>query len=212
MTKTTVDDQHPATEHVNIITDMDDDLVAMAHQAAEREKAMPFRQALKLFWPGAIWSMCLSLALVMEGYDVGLVRLPGSQQLVRCKTDGPAESVLWTPGVAREIWRAEPKWHWAVRVGELASCTQQLRQRGTSLGSSCEVSSGRHHIKAHDQINGWASYRFGYKKTYLVAMASMIATIFILVFAQSIEMLMAGGILCGIPWGGRSCFKKHVRS
>jgi SP family general alpha glucoside:H+ symporter-like MFS transporter len=32
-------------------------------------------------------------------------------------------------------------------------------------------------------------------------MASMIGTIFILVFAQSIEMLMAGGILCGIPWG-----------
>jgi MFS family permease len=29
----------------------------------------------------------------------------------------------------------------------------------------------------------------------------MIGTIFILVFAQSIEMLMAGGILCGIPWG-----------
>jgi len=75
MTKNTVDNQHPTTEHVNIITDMDDDLVAMAHQAAEREKAMPFRQALKLFWPGAIWSMCLSLALVMEGYDVGLVRL-----------------------------------------------------------------------------------------------------------------------------------------
>jgi len=37
-------------------------------------------------------------------------------------------------------------------------------------------------------------------------MASMIATIFILVFAQSIEMLMAGGILCGIPWGGESYF------
>ena len=54
---------------------MDDDLVNMAHEAAEREKAMPFKEALKLFWPGAIWSMCLSLALVMEGYDVGLVRL-----------------------------------------------------------------------------------------------------------------------------------------
>jgi len=75
MAKVIDTDQHPATEHVNIITDMDDDLVSMAHQAAEREKAMPFKEALKLFWPGAIWSMCLSLALVMEGYDVGLVRL-----------------------------------------------------------------------------------------------------------------------------------------
>ena len=75
MAKVIDTDQPPATEHVNIITDMDDDLVNMAHQAAEREKAMPFKEALKLFWPGAIWSMCLSLALVMEGYDVGLVRL-----------------------------------------------------------------------------------------------------------------------------------------
>ena len=79
MAKVIDTDQHPITEHVNIITDMDDDLVNMAHQAAEREKAMPFKEALKLFWPGAIWSMCLSLALVMEGYDVGLVRLPPPQ-------------------------------------------------------------------------------------------------------------------------------------
>lgn len=79
MAKVIDTDQHPITEHVNIITDMDDDLVNMAHQAAEREKAMPFKEALKLFWPGAIWSMCLSLALVMEGYDVGLVRLPRPQ-------------------------------------------------------------------------------------------------------------------------------------
>ena len=68
--------QHPAAEHSNIITDMDDDLVVMAHQAAEREKAMPFKEALRVFWPGALWSMCLSLALVMEGYDVGLVCRP----------------------------------------------------------------------------------------------------------------------------------------
>lgn len=34
-------------------------------------------------------------------------------------------------------------------------------------------------------------------------MASMVGTIFVLVFAQNIEMLMAGGVLCGIPWGGK---------
>jgi hypothetical protein len=64
---------HAVSEKVNVMTDMDDDLITLAHQAAEREKAMPFREALKIFWPGAMWSMCLSLALVMEGYDVGLV-------------------------------------------------------------------------------------------------------------------------------------------
>jgi hypothetical protein len=64
---------HPVSEKVNVMTDMDDDLITLAHQAAEREKATPFREALKIFWPGAMWSMCLFLALVMEGYDVGLV-------------------------------------------------------------------------------------------------------------------------------------------
>jgi hypothetical protein len=68
-------DHHPVSEKVNVMTDMDEDLIAMAHEAAEREKAMPFKQAIKIFWPGAMWSMCLSLALVMEGYDVGLVCL-----------------------------------------------------------------------------------------------------------------------------------------
>lgn len=76
---------HPVSEKVNVMTDMDDDLIAMAHQAAEREKAMPFRQAIKIFWPGAMWSMCLSLALVMEGYDVGLVCRHHSPRLVRLK-------------------------------------------------------------------------------------------------------------------------------
>jgi len=73
MSQAASSNQHPAVERSNTITDMDDDLVVMAHQAAEREKAMPFKEALKVFWPGALWSMCLSLALVMEGYDVGLV-------------------------------------------------------------------------------------------------------------------------------------------
>jgi hypothetical protein len=75
-------EQHPVAERVNVITDMDDDLVAMAHQAAEREKAMPFKEALKIFWPGAMWSMCLSLALVMEGYDVGLVSISDRMRIM----------------------------------------------------------------------------------------------------------------------------------
>jgi len=169
MSKETDTDRHPATEHVNIITDMDDDLVTMAHQAAEREKAMPFKAALKLFWPGALWSMCLSLALVMEGYDVGLLKafFGHPAWLERFGEENPNGTGLYVSA----NWQAA-----------LSNCVSA----GQVLGLL---------------INGWASYRFGYKRVYLVAMASMIATIFILVFAQSIEMLMAGGILCGVPWG-----------
>jgi hypothetical protein len=124
MAKVIDTDQHPATEHVNIITDMDDDLVNMAHQAAEREKAMPFKEALKLFWPGAIWSMCLSLALVMEGYDVGLVRLYNTAHGTYSRADHLAQSLLRSSGLVRAIWNAEPEWVRVVRLGQLAGCTK----------------------------------------------------------------------------------------
>lgn len=50
-------------------------------------------------------------------------------------------------------------------------------------------------------INGWASDRFGYKKTMLVALGFMTAVIFIPFFAPTIEILVVGQALCGIPWG-----------
>lgn len=50
-------------------------------------------------------------------------------------------------------------------------------------------------------INGWASERFGPRKTFLIAMVLMIAAIFVPVFAQSLPVLTFGEVLCGIPWG-----------
>lgn len=52
------------------------------------------------------------------------------------------------------------------------------------------------------QLNGWASYTFGYRRTYICAMTAMIATIFIPVFAVNLPMLLAGNFINGIPWGG----------
>ncbi|PRQ78071.1 hypothetical protein AAT19DRAFT_9139 [Rhodotorula toruloides] len=50
-------------------------------------------------------------------------------------------------------------------------------------------------------VGGWASERFGYKKTMLAALASMICFIFIPFFANNVQTLLAGEILQGIPWG-----------
>jgi SP family general alpha glucoside:H+ symporter-like MFS transporter len=50
-------------------------------------------------------------------------------------------------------------------------------------------------------LNGWLSDRFGYKKTMIGSLIVMICFIFILFFAHNIQMLLAGEILCGIPWG-----------
>lgn len=50
-------------------------------------------------------------------------------------------------------------------------------------------------------INGWACDRFGYKKTIAFSLVTICAFIFITFFATSLGMLLAGELLCGLPWG-----------
>ena len=50
-------------------------------------------------------------------------------------------------------------------------------------------------------VNGIIAERYGFKKTMMGALALVAGLIFILFFAQNIEMLLVGLILVGIPWG-----------
>lgn len=50
-------------------------------------------------------------------------------------------------------------------------------------------------------LNGIISERIGYRKTMIGSLILIISFIFINFFAQNIETLLAGYILCGIPWG-----------
>ncbi|KAK8853023.1 hypothetical protein IAR55_003724 [Kwoniella newhampshirensis] len=50
-------------------------------------------------------------------------------------------------------------------------------------------------------LNGWASDRYGPKKVMLCAIVALTAFIFVAVFANSLGMLVAAEVLCGIPWG-----------
>lgn len=50
-------------------------------------------------------------------------------------------------------------------------------------------------------ISGMAAQRFGYKRTVITGLLFMIVFIFIPFFAPSKEVLLAGEILQGIPWG-----------
>lgn len=51
------------------------------------------------------------------------------------------------------------------------------------------------------QITGFASERFGYRPTMLVALVCLTGFLFIQFFATSLPMLLAGYILLGFPWG-----------
>lgn len=49
--------------------------------------------------------------------------------------------------------------------------------------------------------NGWLTERFGFRKTLMCALLTLIAFIFLTFFAYNIGTLLAGQILLGIPWG-----------
>lgn len=64
--------QH-GTELAEQLYNADPHLVEQAMAAVEADKAMGFMETFKVHRKAAMWSMALSLALVMEGYDVGIV-------------------------------------------------------------------------------------------------------------------------------------------
>jgi len=57
------------------MADVDLQVLTRAFASAETEKSMSLKQSLRTHWKAAFWSICLSLALVMEGYDLGIVHL-----------------------------------------------------------------------------------------------------------------------------------------
>lgn len=53
-------------------------------------------------------------------------------------------------------------------------------------------------------LAGYAQDRWGYRRTLQIGLVALAAFIFIVFFAQSIEMLFVGQMLCGLPWGAFS--------
>lgn len=49
------------------------ELIEAAVAASDAETLLPRKELFKRYWPAAVYSMLLSLALVMEGMDVGLI-------------------------------------------------------------------------------------------------------------------------------------------
>lgn len=64
----------------------DPELIQKAMAAAAEEKAMGFKAVMRVHWKAAMWSCIFSLALVMEGYDLGIVRK---------RHDRPREPLTW---------------------------------------------------------------------------------------------------------------------
>jgi len=82
----------------------DADAIRKAMAAAAEEKAMGFKAVMRIHWKAAMWSCIFSLALVMEGYDLGIVSKV-YQGLVRA--DSPDQLILWSSLVPQAIWKCD---------------------------------------------------------------------------------------------------------
>ncbi|KAM0276285.1 hypothetical protein ACHAQH_006915 [Verticillium albo-atrum] len=144
------------------------ELIEAAVAASDAEALLSRKELFNRYWPAAVYSMLLSLALVMEGMDVGLINNFFAH-------DAYLKKFGW-PGPDGKL-QISAKWQGAIGAGN--NC-------GSIIGLL---------------INGYLQARFGSRKVYMGAMVTMGATIFILFFSNSVGMLVAGNVICGIPWG-----------
>jgi SP family general alpha glucoside:H+ symporter-like MFS transporter len=143
-------------------------LVEKARRASHVEHHLTNWDAFKLFPKAIAFSLVLSLAIIMEGYDTSLLgsfyAYPTFQERfgVPSKQGGYQVTSNWQTGL----------------------------QNGTNVGQICGLI-----------IAGLIADRWGYKKTMIGALVSLVGFIFLMFFANNIGMLFAGEVLCGIPWG-----------
>ena len=148
------------------------ELSADAKTAAESERQMGFREGVKLYPLAIFFSFGLSLAVVMEGYDTWLLGNFYAMRAFARKYGEPADIV---DGV--QTYQVTVTW-----------------QNALGNGTACAQIIGLF-------INGIVSERIGYRWTMIGALSLITCFIFIQFFAVDVQMLLAGYIMSGLPWG-----------
>lgn len=147
------------------------DIAQLSHDATRATKAeqrMTLADGIRLYPKAIAWSVLLSGAIIMEGYDINLIA-----------------NLQAVPAFKRKFGVQLPDGTYQVTAAWQAGLTN-----GAYVGEILGL-----------MINGWIAERYGFKKTMIGALTAVTGLIFILFFAQNIEMLLVGLILVGIPWG-----------
>ena len=160
---------------------VDPQLIRVGYEVIARQKTESFRQAWKNHWKAACWSIFLTSALFMEGFDTAVVSL---SKACRARADVQINSFFGLPGFLNSFG---------------------IRKDG-KLAIPANYQSGLTNIAYCGQIiglfiNGWCQERFGARKSFIGGMILMTATIFLAVFAVSLNMLLVAELAMGIPWG-----------
>lgn len=137
-------------------------------EATAAEHELTFVQAIKLYPKAVAWSVLLSTAIVMEGYDTLL--LP---------------TFFASPEFQKKYGAVQPNGSHVISAAWRSGLTN-----GASVGEIIGL-----------QLTGVVQDRYGYRKTILGALLGVTGFIFVVFFAQNLQTLLAGEILCGVCWG-----------
>lgn len=148
------------------------DLIHDARDATDQEHHLSFFKAIRLYPKAIGWSVLLSAALIMEGFDLVLM---GSFYVVPSFAKKYGHPVVQADGKV---------------TYQLTASWQSGLSNGASVGSILGLF-----------LNGIISERFGYKKTMIGSLMLIAVFIFIPFFAQNVQTLLVGQIFMGIPWG-----------
>lgn len=166
--------------------DTNEEEIREAQDATDQEHELTFWKAVRKYPKAIGWSVLLSTAVVMEGYDLLLMgNLYGTVPVQRNASHLSLTHVAAQPAFQQRYGR------------QLSNDTFQIPapwQAGLSNGATVGAIIGLF-------VNGYISERYGFKKTMITALCAITAIIFIPFFATSLEVLLVGQILIGIPWG-----------
>ena len=140
-----------------------------ARAGADAEKDRSIMQAIRLYPKAAAWSVLLSTAIVMEGYDTLLLA-----------------NFFALPSFNNKFGIYDP----VTKSYQISAAWKSGLTNGASVGEILGLFA-----------TGIIQDRIGYRKTLMGALSLVICFIFITFFAVDLPMLLAGEILCGIPWG-----------
>ncbi|KAG8855056.1 hypothetical protein FRB96_007251 [Tulasnella sp. 330] len=141
-----------------------------AASADRAEHDMSLMEAIRIHKKAVFWSMALSAALIMEGYDVVVIG-----------------SFYGQPNFLKRFGVPDAS---SVNGYIIPAQWQSALSNGSSAGGILGL-----------MVNGWAAERYGAKKVMMASLVALAGFIFIMVFANSLEMLVIGEVFCGIPWG-----------
>lgn len=154
-------------EYISKFLDMSNE----AKDSDHKEKTMTLKEGLKSFPKAIGWSVLLSTALIMEGYDTNLLSNLYALSAFKRKFG-------FNYGT-EEAPRYEVPAKWQTSLGVSYQC-------GQLIGLF---------------IAGFTADIVGYRKTLMFALATSIGLIFIQFFAPNIEVLLVSYVLLGINWG-----------